>query len=566
MNITRKLLMSVTLMAVSLLFLASCASGDAPAPAGGAAGGGGGAAGGAEAATGAQAQPADDFSEHYVFSIAVLNADAGVNYNADDVARHFSEMFNFSLEVIPLTFADWNDMGRIWISAQDMPDMIHQNFSFIDYASWIDQGLIRRFPDNWKATYPNLAAVFDLSMIGPALESVIPGEQALFPNVPYFSTRPTDPKLAPHFSFIFRRDWASALGFEIKDGYTLDEIGEMLDTFMREGSSIPGVDMSRIDTFNLDSLRVARVYMTSQWADWERFFRDESGQYVWGPRDPRTFDLLQSMQDAIHSGQVSRNFASFQGEEQDHLFYAGQAFGIFSHGWVRPIFANWSRFTANTGLDAAEALHIAVILDEDGNFQEYEQLNFWSCFYFCPRMSDSKFNRMLTFFDYLVTEEAQNMVRMGIEGRDWNRDGGEIVITREWLEETGNFIDLHDLYPVTLIYNSFLILGDDFGARDPAIPELHHTLARNKYAVKQTQGVDTGTLRPFNWEVEFFQGDHFRRFPYSTTTANLNNLRNAMVQIAMEPGDLRENYERWLQERAAMVDPVLAELNAAFGG
>jgi hypothetical protein len=33
----------------------------------------------------------------------------------------------------------------------------------------------------------------------------------------------------------------------------------------------------------------------------------------------------------------------------------------------------------------------------------------------------------------------------------------------------------------------------------------------------------------------------------------------------MMDGDLRTNYNNWLKEMHAVVDPVLAELNAAFG-
>lgn len=499
---------------------------------------------------------AADASEHYVFKYAFIGADASKNYNEDEVAKHFQDKFNFEWDIIPLTWSDWVEKARVWISAEDMPDLLFADFNFKDYKSWIEQDLIKRYPDNWKKTYPNLGGVYDQTNLGPALETVIEGNQAVFPNIIFFK-KPTNPMITPHFSLYFRKDWAKALGFDIKDQYTLVEVEEMIEAFMEKGSTLDGVETGKIDTWNLDTGRVSGVYMGSQWTNWGRFYKDGTGNYVWGCDDPRIFDMLKHMKSGIDKGIVSRNFAQFQNEEQDDLFYAGQAFAIWSHGWVGPVAGNFDKFNKNTGLEALDCIQEAVLTDPDGHFQEYEQLNYWSCLLFDPRLSDAKFDRLLSLLDYVVTDPAQEYIRMGIEGRDWERDGGNYKIIREKDPETGNFIGLGKLYPGRDVYHSFCILGDDWAARDPAIKPEYHKVARTMYDTKQRIGIDSGTLQPYNFETYFFDGPNYKMFNF--------RLGDELVQLCMAEGDLKTNFENWIKDKRPLVDPVLAELNAAYG-
>ena len=542
----------VLALLLALTLTASLAAGCAVG--GGSGSGPGG--GGATTTAGAVKAPEDDMSVHYTISYTPIGADISWDFNSDPAVKHFQDKFNFSWDIIPLTWGDWIERGRIWISAQDMPDVLFTNFNFKDYASWADQDLIKRFPTNWKLMYPNLADVYNQTMLGPALEEVIPGETALFPNIIFF-TKPTTPKIAPHFSLYFRKDWASALGYEIKDAYNLQEFSDMVADFLARGSEI-GVDAGgMIDTWALNTGVLSGTHFNAQWTDSTRIYKKD-GKYVWGPRDPKVFELLEYMQYNINRGVVSPNFASFVSEEENGFFFSGQSFGIFTHGWVGPVNGNYGSFNRNTGLEALDCIQLAVLTDPDGNFQEYEQLNYWSCMMIDPKMDDAKFHRILSLFDYVVTPEAQNIIRMGIEGESWERDAdGKFKITRPWNNETNNYVSLSDLYPGLQPFGSFLILGDDFSARSPAIKDEYHKVARTMYATKQRIGIDTGTVKDYNFETAFFQGENYLRL-------NIN-VGQELVQLAVEGGDLRGKFETWLAERAPLIDPALDELNEAYG-
>ena len=498
----------------------------------------------------------DDLSRHYVFSIGILNPGnmTGTDFNNDDVAKYFRDQFNFSWNVSQYGWDQYGQIEKIWINTMDMPDIVFCPFGFNDYRNWTEQGLVKQFPDGWKDRFPNLAESFERSTLGPELEKRF-GNVAYFPSTLY-SIMPTSPELVMHHSIVFRKDWARALGFEIKDQYTLQEFTAMIEKFQAEGSSLPGVVRGRTDTWNLSTVRVIAAFLSSQWIHSTQFYKNDEGKYVWGPDDPRTFELTLNMRNAINRGIVSRNFASFQGEEQDALFATGQAFAMYNGAHIQLMNRYFNQFRDATGLNPYDCLQQAVLTDPDGHLQEMESLNYWCGVYFNPEMSNAKFTRLLSILDAVASAEGQNIVRWGFEGKDYTIDDGLMTVTRT-KDANGNFIPIESLYPGAGIFSYVPINGGGLDFIDPANPPGIIESVKNMYAVKQRIGVDTGTVKPYNFETAFFNTPAFLRFGVNAGTE--------LIRIASMPGDLRTNYNNWLRDMRPVVDPVLAELNAAFG-
>jgi putative aldouronate transport system substrate-binding protein len=198
-----------------------------------------------------------------------------------------------------------------------------------------------------------------------------------------------------------------------------------------------------------------------------------------------------------------------------------------------------------------------VIVDPNGRFQGYETLNSFGCLFFNPKMSDAKFRRLLSILDYVASDEGQDYIRLGFEGRDYTRTGGNLTITRE-KGQGGTFVDIHTKYPGAGVYSHVTICPDAFAARDPAIPASYFVPTNAMYATKQKLGVDTGTLRPYNYELAFFGGPNYLKF-------SAVDIGQELTGVALMQGDLRTNYDRWLRDTHAVVDPVLKELNDAYG-
>ncbi|GHU65953.1 hypothetical protein FACS189447_05860 [Spirochaetia bacterium] len=505
----------------------------------------------------ASASGTDDMSKEYTYSFAMLNWGQlrGTDFVSDELAQHFQKKFNFKWDVTVTSWADWVEKPRIWINSNDMPDMVFTNFNFKDYISWLDQGLIKRLPEGWKETYPYLATVWNNTILGPALEEKAAGNPGAVLDVIFFS-KPTSPKISSHMSVFFRKDWAAALGFEIKDAYTLKEFTAMIDKFMAQGSSLPGVTRGKVDTWSIETDNAVNLFVNHQWADSTRFYKNASGKYVWGLDDPRTFELVQNMKSAIQRGVVSPNFASFKNQEEDDFFYTGQAFATYTNGWIGHVYTDWRKFQDSTGLDPFECIQETTIIDADGNYQGYEELNFFSALFFSPNMDDAKMTRLLKILDYVASPEGQSYVRMGFEGKDYTKNGDTITITRE-KDASGNFVEIYDKYPGSGIYSHMTICADNYEVTNPAVPQSYHNVVRTMYGTRQKLGVDTGTLKDYNWELYFFEGPNYLKFNTS--------IGEELIRVAMLDGDLKTNYDRWLREMRPVVDPVLAELNAAYG-
>jgi putative aldouronate transport system substrate-binding protein len=499
----------------------------------------------------------DDLSEHYVYSFSMLNWGQiyGTDFNSDDVAQHFQKKFNFEWDTTITTWDDWYQKPVLWITSGDMPDLVFTDFNFNDYKNWADQDLLKRLPDGWKQMYPNLARLQQLSVVAPEVEKRVEGNPATLLNAA-FSTLPTSPRIASHYSLFFRKDWAEALGFEIKNQYTLQEFTAMIEKFQAESSSLPGVTRGRTDTWNLSTGGVVNAFVGFQWPNATRFYKDGSGKYVWGPDDPQVLELLKYMKQAIDKGIVSKNFASFRNSEEDSLFASGQAFGMLTHGWIEYVYRYFNQFQEATGLDPFGSLQQATLTDPNGHFSDYEGLNFWACLYFNPKMSDAKFSRLLSILDYIASDEAQDVIRLGFEGKDYTRDGGIITITRA-KDASGNFEPISKLYPGAGVYSHITICADEFAAKNPAIPQQYQKYPRTMYDTKQKIGVDTGTVLPYNFDLYFFSGPNFLKFN--------TDVGGELVRVCMMDGDLTANYNNWLKDMRPVVDPVLAELNAAFG-
>jgi putative aldouronate transport system substrate-binding protein len=507
-------------------------------------------------ATSASTGGVDDLSKHYTFSFAALDWGQihGTEFNTDAIAQFIEKKFDFDWDVTVHTWTDWVEKPRIWINSMDMPDLVFTDFNYNDYKSYTEQELIKRLPDNWKEKYPTLAKLQVISTVAPALEERIPGTAAVIIN-PVFGHPPTSPQILGHGSFYFRKDWAKALGFEIKPAYTVKEMNEMVQAFMDRGASLPGVNRGRTDTLTISTTEAIGAYLTYDFPLATSFYK-ENGKYVWGPDSPRTLELLADARDAIEKGIVSRNFASYANREDDAMFFTGQSFAALQEGYIEFVQKDFGRFQDATGLDPFECIQVAILVGSDGYYTQVENLNYWSCMYFNPEMDDAKFLRLLDILEYIASDEGQDLVRLGIEGKDYTRNGDTVVITQP-KDEKGEFVGLYNIYSSAGLYSHVTICADDFAQNNPAYGERQREVARGLYASKQKLGNDAGKTIPYDFDLLFFDGPNYRKF-------NVDVL-SELARVCLMDGDLRTNYNNWLRDMRPVVDPVLGEINAAFG-
>ena len=207
----------------------------------------------------------------------------------------------------------------------------------------------------------------------------------------------------------------------------------------------------------------------------------------------------------------------------------------------------------NLGLSFWDTSDVFIITDDEGNAHDDPSTNYWACNILSPYLDDAKYERLMSIWDYGCTEEGQLRIRLGIPDVDWKYDeDGDIQVT---LEEQG-YATLEDkytsLYPIT---GNMFILSDDYSFINPGL--LNKLAIRSPtFTVKRAE-ITTADDREIDWDL----------LSYSSQAMNLASMTYAdeYANIITKSGDFDTNYDQWVSDKMSMIQPVLDELNAAFG-
>jgi len=488
-----------------------------------------------------------DYSEKMTINWASVQVKEGTDYNADEFTKQWTEKFNIEWNMIPLTWENWAEKLRIWINSGDMPDIATWDYKHGEFAAYVEQELIKKLPDDWKTRWPNVAIAFDSTIIGPKLEETFGGVYGL-PKPRFALNKPCDP-LPNHMGIYMRKDWMEALGIEIKDGYT---INEMLDIARKIKAEDPGKVGSKlvpieVRTQNMAILFPYAAYAHSQYpAD---FYKGKDGKYKWGPADEETLEGLKLYQQAFREGLLHPEFYTLkQNEDIDDFFVSGTV-AITCEGGLGYYQNLYGKsMEENLGLDTEKALHFACVLGNDGKYHSPEIINYWTFNLFSPQIEEAKFERIMDIFDYSCTEEGQLTLRLGIKGVDWEEDGAGGF--RSLLPEGVSVDTKYD--SIMPLYINMYILSDDFDMKNPSYKQSYRDRTKRQYELRDKLS-DENTLVRTDWDALFHDSPSHRKvlFEYHTEYA----------QLILKEGNIEDNWRAWVDEKMQLVQPVLEELN-----
>lgn len=498
---------------------------------------------------------APDYSERMTVSIANVAPLEGYDYTAGDAyAKFWTDRYNVDIEIAPLTWDNWNEMLRIWISTQDMPDVCVFNYTTTthpDAASFAEQGLVKRMPDDWRERWPNAAAVFDKTTLGPQMEEAFGGVYFL-PRARFDVNLPGDP-LPNHMSIHLRKDWAEAVGFPIKDAYTISELMEYARLVKEQDPGEVGVNLVPLAMKPEYAMRTF-IYHNSTYYD--TFYKDTDGQYKWGFANEDTLEGLKLYYQAYSEGLLGPEFYSIMNEEDWDMFrIAGTAAATYMGGTSTGMQLDLiARFGESVGLDPQEAVHVANVLGEDGYYHQRDLINYWCALCFNPDIDDAKFERLMDWIDYGCTPEGFLVQVAGFEGEDYEYVDGEMVnLLPEGMPlegATGKYPSIGGYFMLNLK------LWDDFSFDNPNVVPFYRELSKKLYANRVEMGTPE-TFAATDWTV-FTHDSPARRkiaFDYKTECANL-------VTNAGSLEELEVNWLAWIEAQMPMIQPVLDELNA----
>ncbi|MCL2453403.1 MAG: hypothetical protein FWD08_07135 [Alphaproteobacteria bacterium] len=188
----------------------------------------------------------------------------------DGYAEWFSSTFNYEFQATTLSWGDWHSILSTWIMAQDMPDVAIYNYNdstHADASNFVEQGLIKRLPDDWKTRWPNVANVYEKTTLGPMLEELYDGV-FFIPRARFFYNLLGDP-LANHWSMWMRADWIEAVGYEVRNYYTIPEVMEIAKLIKEQD---PGNIGSALIPLTMTPENSARFFLEANSTYWNTFY------------------------------------------------------------------------------------------------------------------------------------------------------------------------------------------------------------------------------------------------------------------------------------------------------
>ena len=212
-----------------------------------------------------------DYSEHFTYSYASIQITESTNYNSADDAmtQYWQQKYNFDWDVISISSDNWDSTVSTWVYAEDLPDVTIFDYKHAQMMDWIDQGLVFEFPEGWEERWPNVAASQVYAGLEPAVREIV-GSTYFLARPNYSNNKPTSPDISPTNMMIYiRKDWAEAVGFELKDYYTIDEIMEYAELVKDKdpgnvGKDLVPMGLSAANCYNL-FVRNSSTYTASDY-------------------------------------------------------------------------------------------------------------------------------------------------------------------------------------------------------------------------------------------------------------------------------------------------------------
>ena len=292
------------------------------------------------------------------------------------------------------------------------------------------------------------------------------------------------------------------------------------------------------------------TYLASIYPHFDEFYLRD-GTYVWGPAQAETLEALKVFKDEYEAGTFYKDFfTATTPSDYLQLFNAGLTGAMIYDAAFGRVWNVAKDFAKVSGLNAEDALGVAVLTDDDGMWHGKQEMNFWSATLFNPEISDEKLDRILTIMDYTCTPEVQDIINLGFEGVDYvvNEDGSK-TITRE-VDDEGNFVAMVDKYKSFFFWAWLEILWDNYDQNNPSIPTWTTDLVSQAYQLR----AESTDIAYIDFDLKTFTGAYFDKVKSIDVSAEL-------CEVILMDGDIETNWQNWVNSKMAIIEPTIEELN-----
>lgn len=496
------------------------------------------------------------FAEHVTFT---MNTTSDPPAEDDALWNYYTDKFNFTVDWVPLQYAERFDKLRIWIATDDLPDVVWIGLNdviYSEYITWMNSGMFAEVPS--LDAYPNIQAMYDQeAMLGDEL-CTFDGKLMSLPAM----------RDSASYDFMinmgigYRADWAEKLGMRNEgDVYTWDEFMNLLQAFIEQDPGGNGAGntyglCTRMGYFP-DILGIWQTNPTP-WTFEEPGYIEMDGQYVWYPSTDAYIEGLKIVKDLYDRGIIwPDNVIDSSETLYRELYVAGQMGAMaqnLSLGFVSQVRDDMIKVDPTLERDKVYAIARISNPGTEDEFYQHAVASYWSCVAFSLKATDAQKDRFLATQDWNLSPEGLNLGLYGLEGTDFTvNDDGSINLLWE-KDEAGTYVDP---YPFREYYTRLSVYDNAANFTN---------VSKNPQDVEDVRSA-------MDWSVENI-GDKVKVLDYVqtyTTTPNKDKLGTFTAQtkakvidlLANSTGDTIEaDWRAWIAEMMPQVQPVLDDLNA----
>ncbi|MBR7163367.1 MAG: hypothetical protein IKD21_00125 [Clostridia bacterium] len=488
----------------------------------------------------------------YLYRVTMVNPKD--NLTEDVVYQQISDKFNVEFEPLGVSYENWSEKNRIWLSSGDMPDAMKWAFNYEDYITYSEQGVVKALPDNFEKKYTNLAAIMQGNKTLDKLKESNDGKVYAFIPGYGFGTKAYEEGFDVNvdmYAFVYRKDWAKQLGIEFSPVMPYEDLMEAAKKFKE--ADLGGVGKDNTVGIAVHYTEAPNIFVTAYNSGYNKFYKDANGSYVYGMLQDDTKAGVLEYAKAYKEGILHPNFFAHQMDNVKSLFVTGKA-GLYYENWSgNAAFTNLKKVfaEANPGVDPEEALGLCWFTSPDGKIHGRENADFWECTYYSPAMSDEKFETLLTVMEYLAGHDGAMLRTYGIEGVDYKMENDTVTRLIEPNNDGG--YKMSNKYPGISIFSALTTTKFKdlkYASKDGL--NMNSMKALNELGLAKLGGENA--LYMLDMDVQFYSSDTYAQFGAQVLTHNI------LLDVVMA-----ENPEaEWTSQLAAIEADVKAiekELN-----
>lgn len=481
----------------------------------------------------------DPFAETVQLSLGFWQCN---NLGHDELWDSLMEKFNIDFEFIQMEFNEYPEKVRLLAASDSIPNICVCP-GRTDYFQFVNEGLLRPLPEDLSA-YPALEAYLN----SPSLD-YYKVDGALY-GIPRANSRDLTNTYVGE-SYMIRKDWMKAAGYdEMPDNW--DDFFQMVRDIMDlNPDNIPNLlgivgtpgDMLDPVTTSLSNIPVGFEEIDGEWKPAQ--FNKEAN-----------LGWLELMRKGYQMGIIDKDFAVDTDANVTHgKVTSGQAVCGYTLCTAYDMVTLCNQFEEATGKDAKECLAFYAVPNGADGKPHAVNRGVGIDTIFSADTTDEQMDRALRFIDWMLTDEGQYTLNLGIEGKDYELDAdGNYVNLLPEDPETGLQYTLEQMYPSCNV-RQLATWGNDWQKINPAVDKYY----RDMYNQMEKNILDNAVITDYNYQVAWTNTDAMSKWNYE------EDFRQGYIKIIVGTDDIGTMYDAVIADTLAKGGTqALEELNEAL--